>query len=137
MRVSSRKLINALVSRLKDVVPTAFRLSAHGDLLHVHIRDALNSILSVDIAQDGSRDLNERLETAVYGVINSLQDDISEDLRTPWPSLDGRTMAMPEVHSDGKSVHLWFGDGRAPVLSMPAIPIAEITETERGSSSAT
>jgi hypothetical protein len=51
--------------------------------------DALSSILSVDIVKDKSRDLNERLRTAVYSVIDSLQDDISEDLRTtqlrlPW-----------------------------------------------------
>lgn len=136
MRVSSRKLVDALVSRLKDVVPTAFRLSAHGDVLHVHVRDALSTILSVDIVEDESRDLNERLETAVHSVINNLQDDISEDLRKPWPSLDERTMAMPEVHSDGDSVHLWFGDRQAPVLRIPPIRIAEITESDQGSSSA-
>jgi hypothetical protein len=63
-------------------------------------------------------------------VINSLQNDISEDLRTPWPSPDGRTMAMPEVGSDGKWVHLWFGERQAPVLSIPAIRIADIADTD-------
>jgi hypothetical protein len=39
-------------------------------------------------------------------------------------------MAMPEVESDGEWVHLWFGERQAPVLSIPAIRIAEITDTE-------
>src|SRR6266849_8080783 len=129
MHVASQKLADALVSRLNDVIPAHFRLSTHGKLLHVHIGGTLNSILSLDIVEDESRDLNERLQTVVYSVINNLQDDISEDLRTPWPSLDGRTMAMPEVHSDGEWVHVWYGDVRAPVLSMPAILIEDITAT--------
>lgn len=137
MRVSSRKLAKALVSRLNDVVPSPFRLSTDGDTLRVQRGDALNSILSVDIVEDESRELNERLETVVYSVLNSLQDDISEDLHTPWPSANGRTMAMPQVHSDGEWVRLWYGDGRAPVLSMPAIRIAEIADTDGGNSSAT
>jgi hypothetical protein len=57
----------------------------------------------------------------VWSVINSLQNDISEDIRTPWPSTDGRTMPMPEVESDGAWIHLWFGERQAPVLSIPAI----------------
>ena len=137
MRVSSRKLAKALVSRLNDVVPTRFRLTTDGDVLHVYIGDVLNSILSLDIVMDESRDLNERLRTSVWSVINSLQSDISEDLRTPWPSADGRTMAMPEVESDGERVHLWFGDSQAPVLSLPAIRIEEIIDTEGENSSAT
>jgi hypothetical protein len=81
----------------------------------------------MDIAEDETRDLNERLECVVLSVINSLQDDISEDLRTPWPSTDGRTMAMPEVHSNGVSIRLWYGDERAPALNFPAILISDVT----------
>jgi hypothetical protein len=125
-----QKLAEALVARLNDVVPAHFRLSTHGKLLHVHIGGMLNSILSLDIVEEENRDLDERLRTTVWSVINSLQNDISEDLRTPWPSIDGRTMAMPEVHSDGEWLHLWYGDRRAPVLSMPAIRIAEITNAD-------
>jgi hypothetical protein len=126
----SQRLADALVSRLNDVVPARFRLSTHGDLLHVRTGGALNAIMSLDILEDESRELNERLETVVWPIISSLQDDISEDLRTPWPSIDGRTMALPEVRSDGEWVHLWYGDERAPVLSLPAIRIAEITDAD-------
>ena len=137
MRVSSRKLVIALVSRLNDVVPSSFRLSTDGDRLRVDSHGALSSIMSVDIVEDESRNLDERLQTSVWSVISSLQDDISEDLRTPWPSRDGRTMALPQVHSDGESVHMWFGDERAPILSLPAIRIAEITAPDGANASAT
>ncbi len=137
MRVSSHKLVTALVSRLNDVVPSSFQLNTRGDLLHVHSGGVLSSIMSVDIVEDESRDLNERLRTSVWSVISGLQDDIAEDLRTPWPSADGRTMAMPEVHSDGEWVHLWYGDRGAPVLSLPPIRIADIAEPDGANISAT
>jgi hypothetical protein len=131
-RISPQKLAKALVLRLSAVVPAQFQLSTRGDRLHVDLRGEMSSILSLNIVEDESRDLDKRLQTAVWSVINSLQNDISEDLRTPWPSIDGRTMAMPEVHSDGVWVHLWYGDAAAPVLKMPAIRIAEITDTDSG-----
>jgi len=127
-QVLAHRLVEALVERLSAVVPAQFQLSTRGVRLHVDLRGAMSSIFSFDIVEDESRDLNKRLETAVWSVLSSLQDDISEDLCTPWPSIDGRTMAMPEVHSDGEQVHLWYGDERAPVLSLPAIRIAEITD---------
>ena len=125
--VLPHKLVEALVERLSAVVPAQFQLNTRGARLHVDLRGAMSSIFSFDIVEDESRELNKRLETAVWSVLSSLQDDISEDLCTPWPSTDGRMMAMPEVHSDGEQVHLWYGDERAPVLSLPAIRIEEIT----------
>jgi hypothetical protein len=138
MPASSHKLAEALVSRLNNVVPPPFRLSAHSEVLHIYVGDALDTISStLDIVEDETRDLTERLETAVHSVIDRLQDQISEHLGAPWPSLDGRRMAMPEVHSDGEWVHLWFGDRQAPVLSLPPIRIAEITGSGEENSFAT
>jgi hypothetical protein len=138
MRASSRKLASALVSRLNDVVPTPFRLSALGNLLHIEVGETVSSMSStLDIVDDESRDLTERLETAVDSVLNTLQDDISEYLCTPWPSLNGRMMAMPEVHSDGEWLHLGYGDRKAPILSLPSIRIADIMDPDGANSSAT
>jgi hypothetical protein len=59
MRVSSRKLSEELVSRLNDVVPTRFRLTADGNVVHVYIGGVLNSTLSLRNVEDESRDLND------------------------------------------------------------------------------
>jgi hypothetical protein len=136
MRASSRKLAHALAARLNQILPVPFRITAHDELLHVYVGDQLDSISStLEIVEDESRELTERLETAVHSVIDRLQDQVSVYLHTPWPSLDGHTMAMAEVDRDEDSIHLWFGDKLAPVLTIPAISISEIMDPDRGSSS--
>jgi hypothetical protein len=89
--------------------------------------DVTSSTLS--ILEDDTRELAERLETAVYSVLSMVQDSISEYLRTPWPSTNGREMAMPGVRTDAEMVYLWYGGEKEPVISMPPIRIAEIIDT--------
>lgn len=132
MVASSHRLAVALATRLNKVVPPPFRLVPQADLLYVYRGPALESVQSLEIVDDESRDPSERLETAVLSVINTLQDDISEHMRTPWPSHDGRAMALAEARSDGKSVHIWYGDRQAPVLTIPPISIDEIIEPDSG-----
>jgi hypothetical protein len=129
MGASSRKLAAALAQRLNDIVPAPFRLSAEDGEVHIYIADELDSwLLTAPVVEDESRDLAERLETAAESVLSALQDSVSEHTRSPWPSTDGRTMALPGVRWDGKSIHLWFGrDEAAAVVRMPPISITEIS----------
>jgi hypothetical protein len=117
-----------LARRLNAVVPRPFRLLAEGGRLQFYIDNHLDSISDTpEIVDDESRELGERLLTIVDSVLSVVQDNISEHLRTPWPSTDGRAMAMPGVRTDTEFVHLWYGpDEAAPVIVIPAIPINEI-----------
>lgn len=129
MRVSARKLERLLERRLNEVMPTPFRLRAGDGYLDLYngYQWALSTSLD-GIVEDDTRELTERLDTAVYSVLNSVQDVISVDRRTPWPSINGREMAMPGVRVDAESIHLWFGrDEAAPVLAIPSIAITEIS----------
>jgi hypothetical protein len=130
MGASSRKLAAALAQRLNDIVPAPFRLSAEDGEVHIYIADELDSwLLTAQVVEDESRDLAERLWTAVESVLSALQDSVSEHTRLPWPSTDGRTMALPGVRWDGESIHLWFGDDEAaPAVGIPPIGITEISE---------
>ena len=83
---------------------------------------------SPEIADDETRELGERLYTAVEVVLNSVQDSISEETRAPWPSKDGRAMATLGVRVGRDAIYLWYGDETAPVLEVPKIPFAEIVE---------
>ncbi len=138
MPASCRDLAIALECRLNDVIPAPFRLAAENGLIHMYIDEEPDGAISiVAIVEDETRELSERLESAVHTVLSMVQDDISEHLRTPWPSTDGRTMAMPGVRIDAEVVHLWYGGERAPVLRMPAIRIADIVGTDGATSSST
>jgi hypothetical protein len=129
MGVSSRKLAAALVQRLNDIVPAPFRMSAEDGEVRVYMADKLDSwLLIAQVVEDESRDLSERLWNAAESVLSGLQDSISEHTRDPWPSTDGRTMALPGVRWDGERLHLWFGDDEAaPAVGIPPINITEIS----------
>jgi hypothetical protein len=112
-------------------MPAGFRLSAENEWLELFIEDAFDSTISApQRIEDEPSELAERLKTAVYEVLDSVQDSISEHLRTPWPSTDGRKMAMPGVRVGTDSIQLWYGESeKAPVLGIPEIPLTEIAST--------
>ena len=128
MRASSPDLAAALVSRLNNLVPESFRLTAEDDQLHFYVAGELDTTTyALDVVPDETRELHERLETAVLSVLSTIQDSISEHLRTPWPSRDGRNMALPNVRVVREAIQLWYGDDeQAPVIAIPAIPMSEI-----------
>jgi hypothetical protein len=123
VRPSSHRLAIALARRLNAVIPAGFRLTPRESYVELRIDGAWHGAsCSPEIADDDARELEERLDTAVYGVLNSVQDSISEHLRTPWPSTDGRKMAMPAVRVGPNSIHLWYGESEAEaVLRLPEI----------------
>src|SRR2546423_5214118 len=127
MRALSHSLAESLARRLNEVMPAVFRLTAESGWLTLHINGSLDgTIPTPEIADDDARERGERFETAVYGVLNSVQDSISEHQRTPWPSTDGRNMAEPGVRCGTDYIHLWYGESEnAPVLAIPAIPFTE------------
>lgn len=128
MRASSSSLATSLARRLNEVVPAGFRLAAEDERLRLRIDDSSDVImLTLSIVEDERREMTERLETAVESVLSSVQDSVSKQLRIPWPSTDGRRMALPGVNFDGESIHSWYGAiEEEPVLKLREIPIAEI-----------
>ena len=127
MRAISPNLARIIATRLDSVVPAPFRLNAQGGRIEIYAGENFDSSPSLEmIADDQSRELAERLETAVSSVLSQVQDAISEHLHTPWPSVDGRHMALPGVRVDAELIHLWYGEERAPVLKISAVKIADI-----------
>jgi len=132
MRPSSHKLATALATRLNAVMPAAFRLTPRDSYVELRIEGAWDgAITTPEIAADDSREVGERLHTAASGVLNSVQDSVSEHLRAPWPSADGRTMAMPAVRVSTIAIHLWYGESEAePVLRLAEIALGEIADAQ-------
>jgi hypothetical protein len=116
---------------MNEVMPSGFQLTADNGRLQLHIEGSWASTLfAAEIVEDETQELAERLQTAVYAVINSVQDSVSKHLRTAWPSTDGRKMALPGVRLGTDSIHLWYGEfEKSPVLGIPEIPLAEIAST--------
>ena len=136
MRASSRKLAEALAARLNEVVPEPCRVEAESKGVSVYAVDALlgGSDAPLMLEDDDDCAPGERLTGAAYFVLSGVQDCICEYLGEPWPSADGRNLAMPQVRSDERQVALWYGseDREAAVISLPPILIAEISDTHGG-----
>lgn len=122
-----------MAARLNEVVPIPFRVYAEGNVVGIEARDVPigGAGASFIVDEDDDRTFGEKVETTVWAVLSSIQDDISEFLTESWPSVDGCGMAMPGARRDGAWVYLWYGeDEGAPVITMPAIRIAEIAGTD-------
>ena len=118
---------------MNEVVPAPFRLSADGGLVRVYIGDELDTTLTsldvLDEKHDGDLEAANELRFAVWSVLNTVQDSISEYTATPWPSVDGQIMALPGVRIDADFIHLWYGEHEGvPVIRIPPIRTSEISD---------
>src|SRR5262245_59142305 len=129
MRALSHSLAESLARRLNEAMPAGFRLTPESGWLALHIDGVLDgTVTTPELADEATRQPEERLWTAVYGGLNYVQDSRAEETREPWPSKDRRAMAMPGVRVGRDAIYLWYGDETAPVLGLPKIPFVEIAE---------
>jgi hypothetical protein len=132
MRASSRSIGAALAERLDEVVPRPCRVTEQDGSIRVTISDkavvAFATSVSFGAGGDSESTFEGQVETDVRAVLGAVQDAISEHLREPWPSTDRRQMALPDVHRDGDQLHMWYGEQRAPVVSLRAITLVGASE---------
>jgi hypothetical protein len=129
----SRDVALAVASRLDAVVPPHLMVRADGADVVLYSRSTpstpLGSAESAAIAEDADgRTPGERIEVAVWSIINSIQDRVSEALREPWPRMQTGEMALPDTRLDGDRLLLWFGDERSPTVALLPISVAEVQQ---------
>lgn len=75
----------------------------------------------------------ERYAGAAENVLRSIQDAVSETLKSPWPRLDapGLEMAAPGARLVGDAVTMWYGREEAPVVRFHPIALRELTSKVR------
>ena len=131
MAALSHRLAAALAARLDKVAPDSFAVRARGETVDVYSGEILlgGSTAATIVEDDDDRTLARKLESAVYSVLDIIQDCISEHLREPWPAYPGRRMANPGTRAEGTRVYAWFGDENAPALTLSPIEVSEIEGT--------
>lgn len=129
MTALSRNLTTLLARGLNDVLPPRFSVRADDGHIELYIDNVWDLTSSIgEIVEDEERTLSERLETAVYSVLNGVQDHICRHLGKPWPSTDDREMAMPGVRADTEAIHLWYGRAESmPTVRIQPIRIADLS----------
>lgn len=127
MPASSRKLAAAIAARLAQVVPPPLDVRAKGGRVTISIagKSLGGSAAAAIVEDEDGRTSEERIVTAIRAILDGVQDAVTRELREPWPNKGGTT-ALPNARSDGRRVHLWFGDEQSPSLGLPPIEIAEV-----------
>src|SRR5581483_6698 len=118
--ITSARLVDALVERLRAVLPAGFEVVAAngGQSVAIKVNGDLSRLsLVAPVLDSGGEDAVER---AVGQVLSDVQDEIAEESRTPWPGQTTMPISGATVR-DGE-IHAWFGDERAPTLGL--LPIA-------------
>jgi hypothetical protein len=112
-------LAGALATRLAAVVPPPYRVVADQERVY---------LLDDDQMVSGGNIVDLDIEDAVTRVLTDVQDDLTEELTTPWPHDPARGYVFhePGVAIRAGAVRFWYGEEDAPVLSFDPIPVADL-----------
>ena len=130
MRALSHELAAILASRLHEGAPGGFSVRADGEQIGVFAGSKLvgGSAASGIVDDDDNRPLAEKIETAVFAVLDATQDCIAEELTMPWPRVPGERMITPIVRREGARLRFWYGDEDTAVLEFRPIDLGKFTK---------
>lgn len=127
------RLAAALAERFGAVVPAQFRVSAEGGWVSRFVGAQWDGSSDVAGVLDGEPEASpfvDRVVSAGYHVLSSVQDMIAEATTEPWPRLPQGGMANPGTRADAGLVYLWYGPNseheEGAVLSLPPITLAAL-----------
>lgn len=114
---------------MNAILPEPWRITAVEGRLDLYCNDNLDSEL-YRLISGNERELElDELELRAVEILENLQDTLSAALTLPWPSVDGRAMALPAARTSEDALHLWFGTKEEdPVLAMTPILLKQVGE---------
>ena len=80
-------------------------------------------------------DVLENILVATYSILNGVQDQVVEDLKTEWPSLSQeafekrepvKDLPLPGVEVVESGLRLWYGEAQNPALEFPLISLDKL-----------
>ena len=115
----ARELAAALAASLPD----GFTAVADGPTLTIETPDGEGVTTALDLEGDDAGDVDAYADAA-ESVLSLAQDVVCEALDTTWPiGADAIDLPVPGARVDGTTLHLWYGDDDAPVLTLKAIEL--------------
>jgi len=110
------------------VVPGGLSVRAEGSAVSLYDRVSWGASLAADILTDeDGRSIVQRVETAAYAIMSSIQDEVMESTKEQWP-VGPRGAAEPEARVIGEQLHLWFGDEAAPIIRLEPVDLSELAD---------
>ena len=127
--LSPRRFAAAMAERLNGVVPSELAVRSDGPSVDVYGRSTnRHASAAADITEQDGRSLVERLDTAALSILGGTQDAVMEILTEQWPLGPNGGVVYPNARVEGGRLFMWFGDERAPVIVLPPLNVADITD---------
>lgn len=129
MRASSHGLAQALATRLGPVLPEPLSLRAYGSSVDLQVGslslDSCSDAAAIIEDEDG-RTLGQRAQTALWAMMDGVQDAVMRSTGEQWPLERDGSLADPQTRPDRDCVHLWFGRSEDdPVIRIEPIAYHE------------
>ena len=114
-----------MATRLDSVVPAGLSVRAEGSGVNLFDPAPWGASRAADfITRDDGRSVADRLASAAEAIMSSIQDEVMESTKEPWPS-GPPSATLPDARVIGAQLHMWFGDEANPVLRLRPIYLSE------------
>jgi hypothetical protein len=124
--LSPARFAEAVATRLNSVVPAGLSVRAEGTGVNLFDPAPWGASWAADfITRDDGRSVADRLASAAEAIMSSIQDEVMESTKEPWPS-GPPSATLPDARVIGAQLHMWFGDEANPVLRLRPIYLGEV-----------
>ena len=126
--LSPARFAEAVARRLNSVVPAGLSVRAEGSGVNLFDPTPWGASWAADfIIRDDGRSIAERLAAVAESIMSSIQDEVMESTKEPWPG-GAPGGALPDARVIGAQLHMWFGDETNPVLRLTPIDLSEFAD---------
>jgi hypothetical protein len=114
----------ALAACLNQVVPPGLSVRSQGISVNVYsARTSRHAGAGAQRLGELTEPVEKQIEGIAWAILNGAQDGIMDILTEQWPlGSDGRA-AEPGARVEGDQLRMWFGEERAPVLTLPPLDL--------------
>jgi len=124
--LSPDRFAEAVATRLDRAVPAGLSVRAEGSGVSLYDPESWGASLAADIlTDDDGRSIVELVETVARAIMSSIQDEVMESTREPWPGGPAGG-ALPNARVIGEQLHMWFGDEGDPILRLQPVDLTEL-----------
>lgn len=128
--MKAEALAAALVGLLEGHLPQGVQIRAEGEAVVLTDKEGVWDRIPLAMILYWEGDPTERTRTAIYAVLNRVQDFVAETIREPWPTTQGaysreQPLPDPNVIEEAGRLRLVYGPREKPALDLGSIEAQE------------
>jgi hypothetical protein len=125
-KMKAEALVRTLAERLKKHIPEEVQVRPDGEALMMVARNGDWARVPLELILEDKVDPVRGTATAIFSVLNQVQDFVAETMGEPWPTVHppySKPNPLPEphvIHEPGR-FRLLYGSAEDPVLELESV----------------